>query len=239
MYISARQLEDLHRAAGGNGRVVLPYGARLTPLAADWVRHRRVKVGYGPAEITTAEAAHPSVGESSRAAAPAPLAVPAAPSAASHASASRSDLAAPSALPYVWWCDGPSGPAKAAAAAVAREAHLQESDHPGEARQLHTVIRDLAGRVKSNQAAGGILLVQSGGAAIVLANRCRALRAVPGTTFESLQAAIDAVAANVLVVEYPRRTFSEIRTLVSRFVRGRRDPDDDLRRQLEDLSSCG
>ena len=38
MIVTARQLEDLHKSHGGNGRVTLPYRARLTPLAADYVR---------------------------------------------------------------------------------------------------------------------------------------------------------------------------------------------------------
>ena len=33
MFLTARQLEDLHRANGSNGHLVLPYRARLTPLA--------------------------------------------------------------------------------------------------------------------------------------------------------------------------------------------------------------
>ena len=46
MIITARQLEDLHKSHGGNGRVTLPYRARLTPLAADFVRTRKLTLGY-------------------------------------------------------------------------------------------------------------------------------------------------------------------------------------------------
>ena len=41
MIFTARQLEDLHRT---NGHVVLPYGARLTPLAVD-------KYGSAPGNV--------------------------------------------------------------------------------------------------------------------------------------------------------------------------------------------
>ena len=41
MIYTARQLEDLHKG-NGNGQLVLPYGARLTPLAVDWARARKV-----------------------------------------------------------------------------------------------------------------------------------------------------------------------------------------------------
>jgi hypothetical protein len=41
---TARQLEQMHRETGA---IVLPYRARLTPLAADWVRGKKIVVGYG------------------------------------------------------------------------------------------------------------------------------------------------------------------------------------------------
>jgi hypothetical protein len=65
------------------------------------------------------------------------------------------------------------------------------------------------------------------------------LRAILGTTLESLESGIAGVAANVLVVEYPRKSFSEIRNLLSRFARARRELREDTRRQLQELSSCG
>ena len=41
MIFTARQLQDLHKT---NGHVRLPVGARLTPLARDWVRAKSVSV---------------------------------------------------------------------------------------------------------------------------------------------------------------------------------------------------
>jgi len=46
MIYTARQLEDIHRAAG---QIVLPYRARLTPLAKDWLKARQIAVGYSEA----------------------------------------------------------------------------------------------------------------------------------------------------------------------------------------------
>jgi len=46
MIVTARQLEDLHRASGSNGHVTLPYRARLTPLGSDWVRAKKIVIGY-------------------------------------------------------------------------------------------------------------------------------------------------------------------------------------------------
>ena len=50
MIVTARQLEDLHRLNGANGQITLPYRARLTPLALDWVRAKKVALGYSDVE---------------------------------------------------------------------------------------------------------------------------------------------------------------------------------------------
>ena len=50
MIVTAKQLEDLHRQNGNNGRLTLPYRARLTPLAMDWVKAKKVVLGYSDAE---------------------------------------------------------------------------------------------------------------------------------------------------------------------------------------------
>ena len=223
MIFTARQLEDLHKT---NGHVVLPYGARLTPLAVDWARAKKIQVGYGPDDLVKSQAngatstAGPADGAKPQAAGEAPGA-------------------------FLWWCDGPCGAAKAAVGAQAKESPLSAVDLPGDAKQLVPVIKQIAAAVKNGKSAGGVLLVQSGAAAVVLANRCPSLRAMPGTTLESLEAGISQVAANVLVIEYPGKTFPQIRNLLSRFVRARRELGEDVKRQMQELtaepaaSGCG
>jgi hypothetical protein len=213
MIFTARQLEDLHRA---NGHVVLPYGARLTPLAVDWARAKKVVVGYGPDELVKSQGNGAAKGIA--------IAEGAKPQAAGA---------------FLWWCDGPCGAAKAAVGALAKESNLSAVETPADVKQLVPVIRKMARAVKEGRAAGGLLLVQSASAAVVLANRCASLRAIVGTTLESLEAGIAQVAANVLIVEYPNKTFPQIRNLLSRFVRARREVDAELKRQLEELASCG
>ncbi|HEY7119141.1 MAG TPA: RpiB/LacA/LacB family sugar-phosphate isomerase [Tepidisphaeraceae bacterium] len=212
MIFTARQLEDLHKT---NGHVVLPYGARLTPLAVDWARARRIQVGYGPDELvkTQGNGSAKPIGEGS---------------------ATKPQTASGA---FLWWCDGPCGAAKAAAGAVAKESNLLAIDLPADGKQLVPVIKRIAAEVKQNKATGGVLMLASGGAALVLANRSPVLRAVLGTTFESLESAIASVAANVLVIEYPRKSFSEIRNLLSRFVRARREPSEELARQMKELAA--
>jgi len=215
MIFTARQLEDLHRNAGGNGHLVLPYGARLTPLGADWVRSKKIGLGYGPDELVKqANGAKPVEAVGASAIAPA---------------------AAPGA--YLWWCDGPCGAAKAAAVAVGKESSLAAVDEVADPKRLVAVIKKIARDVRDNKAAGAVLMVASGGAATVLANRSPLLRAVMGTTLESLEAAVGAVASNVLIIEYARKSFPEIKNLLSRFVRAKRSLSAELCKQMQELSS--
>lgn len=213
MIFTARQLEDLHKT---NGHVVLPYGARLTPLAVDWARAKKIVVGYGPDELVKAQGNGVAKGIGATDGAK-PQAVGGAPGA------------------FLWWCDGPCGAAKAAVGAQAKESSLTAVDLPGDAKQLVPVIKRIAAAVKEGKSTGGVLLVQSGAAAVVLANRCPSLRVMLGTTLESLEAGISQVAANVLVVEYPGKTFPQIKNLVSRFVRARRELSEDVKRQMQEL----
>lgn len=208
MIYTARQLEDLHKA---NGHIVLPYGARLTPLAVDWARAKKITVGYGPDELVKSSSSKPT-------AATAPQQSPAG--------------------AYLWWCDGPCGAAKAAVGALARESSLSPIDLPSEAKRIACVVKSIAKSVSQNKSVGAALLVSSAGAATVFVNRCPSLRAVVGTTLESLEAAIAQVAPNVLIVEYPGKTFPQIKNLLSRFIRAKREVGEELNKQLAEVASC-
>lgn len=216
MIFTARQLEDLHRNSGGNGHVVLPYGARLTPLGADWIRAKKIGLGYGPDEMVKQKNGEKPVDA---------------------VGAAASTAGVTPAGGYLWWCDGPCGAAKAAAVAVGKESSLNAVDELADPKRLVSVIKRIAAEVRDNHAAGAILMVASGGAATVLANRSPLLRAVMGTTLESLESAVNAVAANVLVIEYPRKSFPEIKNLVSRFVRAKRMLSAELCKQMQELSA--
>lgn len=216
MIFTARQLEDLHKS---NGHVTLPVGARLTPMANDWVRSRKIAVVYdrqkAPVTGSSPTAARPSVAE------PAALSAPAA------------------AGQILWWCDGPCGAAKAAIASLAREANIQPLPVNVEPKFLVGAIKHLAKEIKIDRAAAGILLVQSGAAAAVYANRCPSLRAILGTCRDAVQQGLDQVAANVLIVETPHQTLQQVKNVIGLFVRMRRTPSDDVKRQLAELASCG
>ena len=230
MIFTARQLEDLHRSNGANGRLVLPYRARLTPLAQDWLKHKRVAIGYsGDGTVTVASAASPP-------AAPAPdNAPPPVSGRAQHAG-----LAAPATGdPFVWWCEGPCGPAKAALVAQEKESNLSPMQLAPGATQIVAAVKQLAANVKAGRISGGVLMVQNGAAAMVFANRCPSLRAVMGTCLEAVEQGVQLVAANVLVIEYAHKTLPQVKNLLARFVRGKRELSEDVRRQLLELASCG
>jgi hypothetical protein len=211
MIVTARQLEDLHRLQGGNGQITLPYRARLTPLAADFVRAGKIALGYSDADTPPLAVSQAAITQ------PAPL----------------------TSTTFLHWCDGPCGPAKAALSAIAKEVPLRALEEPADPRRLVPVIKILAGEIKSARAAGGFLLVKSGAGALVYANRCPSLRAILGTCLDTVEQGLSLVAANVLVLEYPYLTLQQTRNLIGRFVRGPRIIGEGVRRELAEVASCG
>jgi hypothetical protein len=208
MIYTARQLEDLHKT---NGHVRLPVGARLTPMAHDWLRSRKIAIVFGDGPG------------------------PQGPGLAKPAASAAWNLAIGDLL---WWCDGPCGAAKAALASQAKETNLQPLPVTAEPKYLIQAIKHLAREVKSDRAAGAILLVQSGAAAAVYANRCPSLRAILGTCRDAVQQGIDLVGANVLVIETPYQTLQQVKNVLSLFIRMRREPGDDVKRQLQEMATC-
>lgn len=203
MIYTARQLQEMHKS---NGHVVLPAGARLSPLAADWARAKKIQVGYGEATGARAGEAKQEVKGTGV---------------------------------YLWWCDGPCGPAKAALAEQERQGTVRAMDGVNETRHAVEVVKQTAREVKQGSASGAVLVVQSAAEVMVYANRCPGLRAVLGTGLEAVERGISEVAANVLVIEHPRATLMQVKNMVGRFVRGTRTANEELKRRLEEVASCG
>ena len=107
MIFTARQLEEMHK---NNGHVTLPYRARLTPLAQDWIRQKKIEVGYADVDTKTI--------------------------ASSETSAQSLAPSRPPGTQYLWWCDGPCGPAKAAIMAQSKESGIAELQIASEAGQI-------------------------------------------------------------------------------------------------------
>ena len=64
---------------------------------------------------------------------------------------------------------------------------------------------------------GGVFLVPTAPAAMVLANKFRGIRAVQGNGPDGVAEGIAQLDANVLVVEHARRSFYEIRNVIDTF----------------------
>ena len=206
MIFTQRQLEALHN---GNGQIVLPYRARLSPMAQDWVKRKKISLGY--ADVSVERGPKPQ-----------------APS-----------VVAKETGRFVWWCDGPCGPAKGAITGLAREANLAELEISSEPKQIAAVIKTLAAQIKNGSVDGGVLLVKTGAVALVLANRCSSLRAILGTCLGSVDQGILEIAANVLVIEHPYVTLMQARNLIARFVRGKRTLSEEARKLIGEVASCG
>ena len=227
MIVTARQLEDLHRSNGSNGHVTLPYRARLSPLAQDWVRARKIVLGY-------AELDGPSNGNG----AAAPVSGPAAPG--SPTPAQTSAAVTPGSGSILYWCDGPCGPSKAALVGMEKEAPLKAMLLPPDRKWIVAVAKELASEIKAGRASAGVVVVQSASAAVIYLNRCPTLRAVVGTCLEAVEQGLQQVAANVLVIEHPHKTLPQVKNMLGRFVRaGRREVPEEVRRHLQELATCG
>jgi ribose 5-phosphate isomerase RpiB len=219
MIFTARQLEDLHKT---NGHVTVPVGSRVTPLGQDWLRQKKITLKYGSNGAAPQKPAASAVGSDSAPTVQNPLPMTFAPEGA-----------------LLWWCDGPCGQAKAAIMQQSRESSLQPLDLLASNDNLVPAIKRIASEVKAGRASGGVLLVQMGAAAIVYANRCPSLRAILGTCRQSVEQGVQNLAANVLILEYPYHSLPQVRNILLPFVRGQREMNDDVKRQLQELSSCG
>ncbi len=261
MIITARQLEDLHRTGGSNGHVTLPYRARLTPLAADFIRARKIVLGYsdvdGPCSTVNVTSSAPdkkdcncgcgTCGDQNSTPSSAPLACgePGRPAASrndnagSGQSSSMQRIREVASGEILYWCDGPSGPAKAAIGSESKQSPLRPLQIPPDSKRIVAVVKTLAAEIKQGRASGGILLVQNGAPAIVYANRCPSLRAILGTCLESVEQGLGQVAINVLVIEYPFKTLQQMKNLIGRFVRGGPALSEEVRRNFQELASCG
>lgn len=208
MFYSARQLQQMYRT---HGRVVLPYRARLTPMAQDWVKHQRVTLGYAEAALDV--------------------------NAAKADAAAAADSVTMNRPPLLWWCDGPCGSVKAAIAATAKTTPLVEMPLATDPARVAAAAQVIAESVKQGTAAGGVIAVSTGAAAMLFANRCSDLRAVLGSSLAAVEAGVEGIAANVLVLEHPRLTLMQAKNMLSRFARGKPEPTEQMKRQLQALAA--
>jgi hypothetical protein len=206
MIYTARQLEQLLKA---HGKITLPYRARLTPLARDWVKLKKITIGYSDADSPLLKPADGTAG------------------------AAKKEVS----RPLLWWCDGASGVAKAALVSAARETNLVPMAILQDSSRVVSAVRHLVTEVKAGHADGGVLIAANSAAALMYANRSIVLRAIMGTSHAAMEQAIRELAPNVLVLEDQRQTLQQAKNMILRFARGKRQPTEAIERELKELAS--
>jgi hypothetical protein len=134
---------------------------------------------------------------------------------------------------YIWWMDG-----KCPAVPGIVNQHGSQLT-ASNARDLKSAVRDMAMAVQAGRASGGVLFVPGAAKAGCYANRCAALRAAVATCEQAVAQAIEEVAANVLIVEYPYHNGDRMAAMVGKFLATGGKPDAMVERELKELSSCG
>jgi hypothetical protein len=139
--------------------------------------------------------------------------------------------------PILWWIEGQC-PSVAKLVEALRQ-NLLASRERGNADNLKSVVKELAGLVKNKKVAGGVLFVPSAARAICYANRCQSLRAVVATNDRAVSEGIELLGANVLVVEYSQFGFKAMHALVKPFIESMQTVPAPVQRELDELRTCG
>ncbi len=205
--ITASQLQAA-LAASPDGSVLLAGDARPTPLANDWIRQH-------PQRVRRASA-WPSAQTAGKS-----------PVAASNVATLEASGG------WLWWIDGACP--VALKVMQARNRQVRPLAAPRQSHALGQVIRDYAAAVKRGSALGGVLFVPSAARALVLANRCSALRAVVGTCDQTVEQGVRDVGMNVLIIEYPHHGERSMSAMVDRLLAQAPSVTPLVQRELADL----
>jgi len=137
--------------------------------------------------------------------------------------------------PWLVWVAGQCPAVDAVTSKLAN--WLQRSAAPRTDAGMAQAVQDLARGVSEKHLAGGLLFVESAALAACYANRCAALRAVVGTAPETVNEAVNKLAANVLIVEYPRTQAGPMADMVGALLAGQgRSVSPAMQRTLAELS---
>ena len=220
MIFTQRQLDQLLKL---QGKIVLPYRARLSPAAQDWVRHNKVAIGYDDSAFETAAKSASNQNPSAQWA------------------MTNVNRAAKHTPRFLWWSDGPDGVCKAAVGMASREVKLESMAILEDASRAVSAVRTLSKAVHDGLAVGGVLIVKNAGPALIYTNKAADLRAVMSTTLAAVEESIATLAANVLVIERDKCSLIQLRNILVRFCRGERKIDPVMQSELDSLGRgcCG
>ena len=188
--------------------ITLATTARLTPLATDRIRERKLTIER---ILPTTENSNPGT----------------TPTTNQHSPATPTR--------YLYWVEGHCPTVRQVTTQL--RATLRPAP-ASSAKSLPITLRSIAQQIRNNRAAGSILFVRSAAAAVCYANRCQSLRASVATCGEAVEQAIDIIAANTLIIEYPHHGPSAIRAMTHRFITAPRPKLPNLHRDLSELTTC-
>lgn len=90
----------------------------------------------------------------------------------------------------------------------------------GNRRKLIRALGRMCSAIQRGELTRGLVLVEDGAVSACVANKYRGIRACMGTGVIATDAAIRELGVNVLIIEYPQRTFHEMRQMIRRLVSG-------------------
>ena len=106
---------------------------------------------------------------------------------------------------------------------IAGEVRVFESE--GNRRKLLRGLCRMCSAIQRGELTRGLVLVEDGAISACVANKYRGIRACVGTGLIATDAAVRELGINVLIIEYPQRTFHEMRQMIRRLVVGPGQPD--------------
>lgn len=186
-------------AATRSKHIELGKGARLTPLAKDYLKEKKIRVGS---------------------ALPAPAPGTAAPNSGtiSGNNSSRRPTG------YIYWMEGQDQAVRQMLTGYRDQLRPVASSATGS--ELASVVQTIARQIENGQAQGAVLFVRSGALAGCFANRKSSLKAIVGTSLHTVEVGVHQLQANVLIIEYPQAGTGLMGQMLTQFLSGARDGSD-------------
>lgn len=106
---------------------------------------------------------------------------------------------------------------------IAGQVRVFESE--GNRRKHLRALGRMCSAIQRGELTRGLVLVEDGAVSACVANKYRGIRACVGTGVIATDAAVRELGINVLIIEYPQRTFHEMRQMIRRLVSAPGQPD--------------
>lgn len=183
-------------AATRSKHIELGKGARLTPLAKDYLKEKKIRVGS--ALPNTDSGTNPGTGSANN--------------------VGRRSTG------YIYWMEGQDQAVRQMLTGYRDQLRPVASSATGS--ELASVVQTIARQIEKGQAEGAVLFVRSGALAGCFANRKSSLKAIVGTSLHTVEVGVHQLQANVLIIEYPQAGTGLMGQMLTQFLSGARDGSD-------------